>query len=67
MRKKFRMDVLDLVHVFVKPGGNMFREKSGHLYDLVNKVIMPTEVVECVQNSNQLVSSSIITIEGENY
>ena len=50
MQKKFWKDVLDLVYVFVELGGNMFREKSGHLYDLVNKVIMPTEVVECVQN-----------------
>ena len=50
MQKKFWKDVLDLVHVFVELGGNIFREKSGHLYDLVNKVIMPTEVVECVQN-----------------
>ena len=28
----------------------MFSEKSGHLYDLVNNVIMPAEVVECVRN-----------------
>ena len=50
MQKKFRKDVLALADAFVELGGNMFSEKSGHLYDLVNKVIMPAEVVECVRN-----------------
>ena len=50
MQKKFWKDVLDLLHVFLELGVNMYRVKSGHLYDLVDKVIMQTEVVECVQN-----------------
>ena len=45
----FLKNFLALVDAFVELRGNMLSEKSRHLYDLVKKVIMPTEVVDFVR------------------
>ena len=41
---------MSLVDTFEQMAGNMFSEESGHLYDLLDKIIMPEEVVKDVRN-----------------
>ena len=49
-QNRFKEHVLSLVDTFEHMAGNMFSEESGHLYDLLDKIIMPEEVVEDVRN-----------------